>query len=102
MSHTLKFDFLVYVNNLLGKGDFLGGRAHVEVPVSKYEDFSYEFMVEVERTLRKGGSAYIFSGVRELFFGQRRFSWGEWRPKPLKKVKKAHKIKKKWRFSAWL
>jgi len=31
MSHTLKFDFLVYVNYLLGKGDFLevsGGRSH--------------------------------------------------------------------------
>ncbi|MBT3515562.1 MAG: hypothetical protein HN474_09640 [Nitrospina sp.] len=39
---------------------------YVEVPVSKYEDFSYEFMVEVERTLRKGGSAYIFSGYQNL------------------------------------
>ena len=39
---------------------------YVEVPVSKYEEFSYEFMVEVERTLRKGGSAYIFSGYQNL------------------------------------
>ena len=27
---------------------------YVEVPRSKYEEFSYEFMVEVERTLRPG------------------------------------------------
>jgi len=30
MSHTLKFDFLVYVNYFLGKGDFLGDRTHIE------------------------------------------------------------------------
>ena len=39
---------------------------YVEVPRSKYEEFSYEFMVEVERTLRPGGSAYIFSGFQNL------------------------------------
>ncbi len=41
-------------------------KGYVEVPVSKYEKFSMDVMVEVERTLRKGGSAYIFSGFQNL------------------------------------
>ena len=37
---------------------------------------------------------FDFLGIRELFLGEDDFLGGEWRPKPLKKVKKAHKIKK--------
>ena len=39
---------------------------YVEVPPSKYEEFTTEFMKEVERTLKPGGSAYIFSGFQNL------------------------------------
>jgi len=41
---------------------------YVEVPQSKYEKFSLDWIKEAERILKPGGSIYIISGYTNLYF----------------------------------
>lgn len=41
---------------------------YVEVPPSKYEQFSIDWIKEAERILKPGGAIYIVSGYTNLFF----------------------------------